>query len=307
MHVKFVFVDLHSDLRSGWRMILFLVLTAAFTFVLVAPVRFLRGVPDFAIRVLLTMGVVAGSYVITRFVNRKPFSAIGLSLHPDTVREFGLGCLLGILMTTGIFVVEYFSGFIGLTWRGLSFWNCVWVISSSCGYFLIGASFEEILFRGYFFQTLLQAVTVLPAMVLMALLFAFSHLGNPHATTFGLINVGLAAIWLSVAYLKTRSLWLPIGLHATWNFFQTTIFSFPTSGVEFLDRKLFLLTQSGPEWITGGAFGPEGGALATIALICSTWYILKSRMVRIPEGIVTLDSVEDLLQPPEKLAEEPTT
>jgi|GEM_PF-7059575 len=55
-----------------------------------------------------------------------------------------------------------------------------------------------------------------------------------------------------------------------------------------------MLVQQGPDWITGGAFGPEGGVLATIALIAGTWYILKARWIKAAEGIITLDSVEDL-------------
>jgi hypothetical protein len=55
--------------------------------------------------------------------------------------------------------------------------------------------------------------------------------------------------------------------------------------------------QSGPVWVGGGEFGPEGGVLATIALITCLWYILKAGFLRPPEGIVTLDSIEDLVPP----------
>jgi membrane protease YdiL (CAAX protease family) len=98
--------------------------------------------------------------------------------------------------------------------------------------------------------------------------------------------------------MKTRSLWLPFGLHVSWNYSQTVIYSFPTSGIDFAGFQLGETVQTGPEWITGGAFGPEGGALATLMLILSTWYILKSKSLSVPEGIITLDSIEDIIPPP---------
>jgi membrane protease YdiL (CAAX protease family) len=200
-------------------------------------------------------------------------------------------------MMTGIFLVEWGTGCAAVEWRGLGVWEVLWLMASAAVFFLVAAVWEEVLFRGYLFQTLMQGITFLPAMIVMAVFFAVGHMNNPNASTYGIINVGLAAIWLSFAYLKTRGLWLPCGLHFGWNFTQTSIYGFPTSGADFTDKTIVRLTQSGPEWITGGAFGPEGGVLATLALIFCTWYILKSRLLAAPEGILTLDSVEDLIAP----------
>jgi uncharacterized protein len=295
MRLRGAFVNRHDELRSGWRIGAFLLLTAALSTALIAPFWIFKILTDFLLRLLITAAILGATFISVKFMNRKPLTAVGLSLHPALFREFGLGLLLGFLMITGIYVVEYLSGFAGLAWRGLSLWECLWVIVSGSVFFLVAGAMEEILFRGYLLQTLMQAITFLPAMTVLALLFAVAHSGNSNATVIGVINVGLAAVWLSFAYLKTRSLWLPIGLHASWNFSQTTIFGFPTSGVTFPDFKLCAVAQAGPEWVTGGAFGPEGGALATVALFCCTWYILKSPMISTPEGIITLDSVEDLL------------
>jgi hypothetical protein len=118
---------------------------------------------------------------------------------------------------------------------------------------------------------------------------------NPEIGMLSYVNIGLVSITLSLAYYKTRGLWLPIGMHFAWNFTQTTIFGYPTSGLPPTGLSVFDLTQSGPAWITGGAFGPEGGILATLAVIAGTWYILKSSRIRAEEGIITLDSLEDVL------------
>jgi membrane protease YdiL (CAAX protease family) len=162
-------------------------------------------------------------------------------------------------------------------------------------WFAAGAMGEELLFRGYAFQTLIQAVTFLPATLLMAALFGLAHMQNPHVTAFSLSNVVLAGILFSFAYMKTRSLWLPFGVHFAWNFSQTTLFGLPTSGMTDPSHTLFNAVRSGPAWIGGGEFGPEGGVLATIALLACLWYVLKAGYLKPPEGIVTLDSIEDLV------------
>ena len=303
MQPKDIIVNHYGELRVGWRLLSFVVLLAVILLVLGAPLRMLGVRSDFAGSIVTLASTLGATYTTTRFVNRKPFGAIGFSLHSHMFREFGIGCLLGFLMMSGIFVVELLSGFIHLEWGGLSLLACVRAVLWALVGFSVAAFAEEALFRGYFFQTLIQWITFLPATLVLAVAFAWSHYANPHATIFSLVNVGFAGVWLSIAYFKTRSLWLPSGLHLSWNFAQTTVYAFPTSGISFTDNRLMNLTQSGPEWITGGAFGPEGGILATIALIVSTWYILKSTSLMAPKGIVTLDSVEDLL--PKSFNQEP--
>jgi membrane protease YdiL (CAAX protease family) len=138
-------------------------------------------------------------------------------------------------------------------------------------------------------------VTFLPAALLSSAFFAAAHLGNPSVTVFSLINVALAGVLFAFAYMKTRSLWLPFGIHYAWNFSQSTLYGLPTSGLLTPEKTLILASQEGPDWILGGSFGPEGGILATAALVIGIWYVLKAPYLSVPEGIITLDSVEDLL------------
>jgi len=307
MQFTTIFLTRHRELRTGWRLLLFALITTCIGFLITAPFVVFKIATSFLVTLLVLIASLLGSFVMTRYINKKPFTAIGFSIHPGTFRELGMGLLLGFLMMTGIFLVEFGTGHAVIEWRGLGFSDVLWMVVSAAVLFLVAAVLEEVLFRGYLFQTMMQAITFLPATVLMAVLFAAGHMGNPNASTYGIINVGLAAVWLSFAYLKTRSLWLPCGLHFGWNFTQTSIYGFPTSGAAFADKTIVRLTQSGPEWITGGAFGPEGGVLATLALIFCTWYILKSKVLEAPEGIITLDSVEDLAPPGQGTSGEATT
>jgi membrane protease YdiL (CAAX protease family) len=293
-----IFFNRHDELRTGWRMVTFVLLVAVLAFLFVRPVAvLLPGAGQLLISFLFVVALLAASWIMTRFVNGKPMGAIGLGFHHRTFWEFGMGCLLGLLMMAGVFLVHLALGYVSFLPLGLSAGEIAGRVAVSALFFLLGAAGEELMFRGYFFQTFMQGVTFLPAAVIMSVLFGISHLANPHVSTFAAINVALAGFWLSFAYLKTRSLWFPIGLHAAWNFSQTTLFSFPTSGLDFLGKRLFMSTVSGPEWVTGGAFGPEGGLLATVALVFGTWFILKSTLITQAEGVITLDSLEDLLPP----------
>lgn len=247
--------------------------------------------------VVLLAATLGATLIMTRFVNRKPVAAVGLGLHHATFRDFGAGCLLGFLMMTGIFLLESALGYVAPAGRGLSTGDAAWVAAGGLLWFASGALGEELLFRGYAFQTLIQAVTFLPATLLMAIVFAAAHMQNPHMTVLSVLNVTLAGILFSIAYMKTRSLWLSFGIHFAWNYCQTTLYGLPTSGIAGTSRALVVSESTGPVWITGGAFGPEGGILATIALLICAWYILKAGYLGAPEGIITLDSVEDLLRP----------
>jgi uncharacterized protein len=290
-----LFLNRFGEIRSGWRIALFLVLLIALGFPLQAGLNAL----PFATPLIDAAGALAAavgvSWIIVRFINRKPLSALGLGIHPGMPRELGIGLLLGFLLMGGIFAAEVAFGYVQLEWRGYTVAQSGAIVLYSLAGFGVSAAFEELLFRGYIFQTLIQAITFLPAMILLSLLFALGHIANPSSSAFSSANVFLAGVCLSFAYMKTRSLWLPFGLHWSWNFCQTTVLGYPTSGLGFSERRLLDQVIEGPTWITGGDFGPEGGVLATICLAGCTWYLLKSRRVSVPEGIVTLDSLEDVL------------
>jgi len=296
-NARLVFLTRHGDVRSGWRILLFLLCLAAIGFVLVGGAGWIFGGIPAAAMFLGFVSTLLASWILTRRVNKKPLAAIGLWVHPRTARELGIGLLIGFLMMTGVFIIQLAAGYLTVTWRGLAWHEAGATVMFSLFYFASSAAGEELLFRGYPFQTLAQGITMLPAILAMSGLFGVAHMQNPHATVLSTVNVMLAGIWLSLAYLKTRGLWLPFGLHLSWNFAQTTVYGFPTSGFGFAEHRIWSTVQTGPEGITGGAFGPEGGILATLALVGGTWYIVKSKYLVAPEGIVTLDSVEDLLPP----------
>jgi membrane protease YdiL (CAAX protease family) len=220
------------------------------------------------------------SWVVCAFLEKRPLRSVGLGFHDRTIIELAQGIGLGTLMMALIFFVNTGFGFASFALKPLPLPQLASIVGFGVVEFAIVGFGEELLFRGYLFQTLTEGTSRLVAVIFFALFFAAAHMGNPDVTVFSLVNIALAGIWLSAAYFKTWGLWLPIGLHFSWNFFQSTIFSFPVSGMKLHDKQIGVLYDNGPAWLTGGTFGPEGGALATVMLVGATALIWYAPQVR---------------------------
>lgn len=280
---------IEGNIRAGWRMGIFTIVLAGMTIVLGMPTRWIMThthiVPEFVAGESVFYGaLLLSTWLLAKYLERRPpFSSVGFSLNENIMRELGQGILIGGGMMTIIFITEYSLGMVTLSFKSLTLIEMSRVFGASVFIFVMGAAGEELLFRGYLFQTMVEGTGKIIAVVAFALFFGYAHWKNPNVTTFSLINVGLAGVWFSIAYFKTRTLWFPIALHFSWNFLQNHIFSFPVSGIQFEKFQLGTLVQSGPAWLTGGSFGPEGGALTTVMLVCSGAFIYFSPWVRMSE------------------------
>ena len=158
----------------------------------------------------------------------------------------------------------------------------------------MAALFEESLFRGYPLQTLNRAGLMWLAVLLTSVPFAIIHLRNPNATAYSSINTALAGVWLAAAYLRTRSLWFPLGVHWAWNWAQGSIFGSPVSGItDLAAHPLLRASDHGPAWLTGGSYGLEGGIACTITLVLSTLLIWRTRLVLATTEMKQLTSHEN--------------
>jgi membrane protease YdiL (CAAX protease family) len=125
---------------------------------------------------------------------------------------------------------------------------------------------EEIVCRGVLYRIVEEGLGSWIALLFSALFFGAAHLHNPGATLWAGLAIAIeAGILLGLIYLVTRSLWVCIGLHAAWNFVQGTVYGIPVSGTT-ADGWL-VSTRSGPDWLSGGAFGAEASVVALV--LCS--------------------------------------
>ncbi|WP_250291162.1 CPBP family intramembrane glutamic endopeptidase [Streptomyces atroolivaceus] len=138
------------------------------------------------------------------------------------------------------------------------------------GFMGAAAVTEELLFRGVLFRIIEERTGTWIALTLTGALFGAMHLFNPHASLWGALAIAIeAGGMLAAAYAATRNLWLPIGLHFGWNFAAAGIFSTEVSGNDTQQGLLDTVT-SGPTWVTGGDFGPEGSVYAVLFGILAT-------------------------------------
>ena len=135
---------------------------------------------------------------------------------------------------------------------------------------------EEFGFRGFPLRRLSDGFGVVPAMLLLAILFGLGHAKNPSATAFSTINVALAAIWLSFAFFSAGGMQLAWGAHFGWNAGLAILFDAPVSGYTF-KVPVVEYTPGTHAWVDGGAFGPEGGIVATVALVAGTFFLLTRK------------------------------
>jgi len=144
---------------------------------------------------------------------------------------------------------------------------------------LLGAAlFEELVFRGFPLRRLADALGAWRATVLLAVAFGVAHLPNDNVSPFGIVNVALAGVWLSIAFFSPGGIALGWGLHFGWNL-GLALLGAPVSGMRFGPPQA-IYHPGAHAWFDGGAFGPEGGLVATIAIATGAATILGSRVRR---------------------------
>ncbi len=262
-------------IRVGWRLSLYLVI-----------VVFLAGLASFlpfpGIEVqavlILIIALVAG-WIVLRLDGRGP-GALGFYLHrdasPESVFGLALGIVVGLIAVLGMFVLG------GVAWEGQEGTLSGWVLGGfgSLWFFLIPAAAEEALMRGYLFQALVDSFGNATGLWVTSIIFGLMHLGNPNWSYLGLANIVVAGLFLGVVYLKTRSLWYATAAHLGWNWSHGFLADLPVSGLDLVDAPLLEGVTRGPEWIGGGAFGPEGSAVATVVVAIATLVLWRAEWLK---------------------------
>lgn len=200
-------------------------------------------------------------------------AAQGLSLAPGWLRQLAAGCGLGfVLVVIAVVAVSLFGSLtfhLTLTAHNLLRIPIVLLV------LIAGSLAEELMFRGYPFQRLVEAIGAGGAILVFSVLFGLVHLMNPGANPWGLLNTVLIGVALSVAYLRTRALWLSWGLHFAWNATLGLVFGLPVSGIRLFNIFMHT-TAGGPRWLTGGTYGLEAslpGASVVLVGLLVLWRV----------------------------------
>ena len=314
-----IFFNPYGRLRSGWRLTIFLLILIVLDIVWEQSVRTLYGfvstygsIPysDFLLGLAFRGGLLVTAlglgYACAHILEELPWRSLGASFHKGWLKDLVIGSALGFL-TLAVGVVVAMVG------RGVSFsinpvnWSAV--IKSMIGsvVLLVVAAFaEEAMFRGYALQTLTRAKLAWLGVALTLALFGVAHLTNPNTVPgFTFINTSIAGLWFAIAYLRTRSLWLPLGLHWAWNWALGWFFGLPVSGLKVASHPLMTASDTGPFWLTGGTYGIEGGLAGTIALALGTLVIWLIPMISADPELKTLTSQENPVTHPSVLSIRP--
>lgn len=260
-----------GSLRPGWRFALcvacFLFAEYACAYIALALVRQGQEVYFFeaVYRPLLLVVFLVGFGLILRVTEKakqKPIAAQGLDLSAPWPRQLIWGTLLGfVIVSISVATVAFFGSY-SLHFASVDIAKIIFVL----WILITSAAAEEVAFRGYPFQMLVRATGKWSAVLLMSALFGAIHWSNPDASAWSTLNTALVGVLLALAYLRTNTLWLPIGVHFGWNMSLGLLYGLPVSGVTIFS-VLTKGTAAGSRWLTGGDYGVEA-SFAGAVVIC---------------------------------------
>ncbi len=261
---------------------------------------------------LLLTGYAAMGFAFQR--QRTPLRSMGLMRRATTMQEFGLGAAFGWgAMVACVLPIALLGGLTLTFWtRPRQFEQLLLELLV----LLVAALAEEVAFRGYPFQRLIDAMGPFLATLVLSLIFALMHWSNPDSDLASTLVTMLAGWLLALAYLRTRALWLPWGLHFAWNASMGSLFGLPVSGQRDFSRVISA-NAHGPFWLTGDGYGPEGSLITVVVLLIAIGVLyratrdyayLYAQPVIVPGGIpVDIDAAakrqhEEAMASPAQLA-----
>jgi membrane protease YdiL (CAAX protease family) len=227
---------------------------------------------------MLLAGLLAGVAVLA-LDGRGP-GALGFHLAPVAGRElaagFGVGTVVGLAVVAGMLALG------GVRFTGQEGSLLGWLSGGlgALAFLALPAAAEEAVLRGYPLQALAEAWGPAWALGITSIAFGGLHLANPEVTALALANVSAAGLLLGVVYLKTASLWWATGAHLGWNWAHGWVADVPVSGLELMDAPFYEGVPSGPAWLGGGGFGPEGSAVATVVVLVASALLWRSDLLR---------------------------
>jgi membrane protease YdiL (CAAX protease family) len=269
-----LFLNTEHHLRNGWWILIFFLVLAS----ILVPILLVAQQNAMEVTIGLQAVIVALTSFICQLLRRKPITEWLGKFNIRWFKQLFLGGLVGsALMLIPALIMRLF-GWVDWKWNFMGFSNLLTIVLLFAGV----AAAEEMLFRGFIFQRLIAGVGVWSAQLVLAGLFLLTHLDNPGMTgnvkVLAGINIFLASILFGFAFIRTKSLAMPIGMHFMANFMQGGVLGFGVSGAD--QTGILKPFFSGiPEWLTGGQFGLEASVPGLVCVIAALIliYIWKPR------------------------------
>jgi uncharacterized protein len=272
--IKHLFISPSEPrLRAGWRLLLQVIiqilLTLIASLVIFIPYTLLTGSTGLSgttylafSEIIEILTVTLSIFLARRFLDKRSFVSLGLAINKQAFFDILSGFGITFVMMGLIFYLEWSLGWLSLktfAWTIEPIQNVIEQVFLFFIVFIVVAWNEELMSRGYHLQTIASGFNLFWGLIISSAIFGALHLANPHATWISALGIFFAGLFLGFAYIRTKQLWLSMGLHFGWNFFEGVIFGFPVSGLDIY--HLTRINVSGPELWTGGAFGPEAGLI----------------------------------------------
>jgi uncharacterized protein len=269
-----------NGLRAGWRLLIFLAIfigllsSAGFVLLRIPAVRaFQQAQPKGVLTPageISSEGFVVVILLISAFImakiEKRSFADYGLPPQEAFGKRFWQGVPLGLAMLS--LLVALIGIFHGFSLAGLAITGVPAIkygVLYAFGFILVGI-FEEFSFRGYMQSTLASGIGFWPAAIILGILFGAIHLQNSGEAIYGAVMAGGFGLVAAFSLLRTGNLWFAIGMHASWDWGETYLYSVPDSGL-IAQGHLLNSYFHGPTWLTGGSVGPEGSAFVFLVLL----------------------------------------
>lgn len=284
-------------LKAGWRILIFMICLAFVSTIAQFLLKsIIGGMPpkgilrDFTAVALAALASTIVVPLITKYISKRSFISLGYRWNNKAVKDLVFGFALSAAMAALFTFLLYLFGLIeinGINWESNSssiFIESLLVMSLSSISFLfllhiLVGWWEELVFRAFIFQNMVEGMGTKAAILISCLIYGVVHAFNPNAGILSSLIIVLFGYLRIYGLLSTKMMWLSIGMHIGWNFFQGPIFGFSASGHK--TAQLLSHSVKGPEYLSGGEFGPEGSLIMIpiiiFALLAMKWWSKQAR------------------------------
>lgn len=277
MTARGLFVGADGRVRWGWRLLLFvlaciasLVVVSAIAYPLFGSMMTATGQQLSLASWLSMLALLGGHAIMLRAVDRRGWDSVALGREALAPRLLVGGAALGTLAIGVPSALLLASPWLRVEASAPGSWGgAAWALATTLA---PAALFEELAFRGYPFAVLRERFGVWVALTVTSVLFGLLHLQNPGAAPLPIFLVVIAGFFLGAVLLATRSLWAAWAAHFAWNWTMAALFHMEVSGGGFPTPD-YRVVEVGPDWLTGGAWGPEGGLAALLGMSAGMWYL----------------------------------